>query len=184
MTYQQAGRVAVIKRIAGWLVFIPALLSTLISVINFVYHYSEKTAGVNAVMLDFIHVMTDMIRFNTGFLNIFWYNSPVPNLDAGFSGANIMFFIIYMLIFVGLALQASGARMSRQVKHIREGIEDQLILEQARGSEGRTRAQLEEKIVVPRHTIFLQVFTLYILPIVIAAVAYFVIQLLGAMAAG
>ncbi len=34
MTYQQAGRVAVIKRIAGWLVFIPALLSTLISIIN------------------------------------------------------------------------------------------------------------------------------------------------------
>ncbi|TQD59934.1 YniB family protein, partial [Yersinia pestis] len=64
MTYQQAGRVAVIKRIAGWLVFIPALLSTLISIINFVYLYSQKGTGVNAVMLDFIHVMTDMARFN------------------------------------------------------------------------------------------------------------------------
>lgn len=52
MTYQQAGRVAVIKRIAGWLVFIPALLSTLISIINFVYLYSQKGTGVNAVMLD------------------------------------------------------------------------------------------------------------------------------------
>lgn len=71
MTYQQAGRVAVIKRIAGWLVFIPALLSTLISIINFVYLYSQKGTGVNAVMLDFIHVMTDMARFNTPFLNIF-----------------------------------------------------------------------------------------------------------------
>ncbi|AKA37397.1 YniB family protein [Yersinia ruckeri] len=182
MTYQQAGRVAVIKRIAGWLVFIPALLSTLISVINFVYHYSEKTAGVNAVILDFVHVMTDMIRFNTGFLNIFWNHSPQPNLDNGLSGANILFFVIYMLIFVGLSLQASGARMSRQVKYIREGIEDQLILEQAKGNEGRTKRQLEEKIVVPRHTIFLQFFTLYILPIIIAIVAYFVIRLLGLMA--
>lgn len=46
MTYQQAGRVAVIKRIAGWLVFIPALLSTLISIINFVYLYSQKGTGL------------------------------------------------------------------------------------------------------------------------------------------
>ncbi|ATM96036.1 putative yfeABCD locus regulator [Yersinia frederiksenii] len=184
MTYQQAGRVAVIKRIAGWLVFIPALLSTLISIINFAYQYSQKSTGVNAVMLDFIHVMTDMIRFNTTFLDIFWYNSPVPNFEQGFSASNIMFFIIYMLIFVGLSLQASGARMSRQVRHIREGIEDQLILEQAKGSEGRTREQLEEKIVLPHHTIFLQFFTLYILPFLIGVAFYFVIKLLGLMAQG
>ncbi|CNF11612.1 YniB family protein [Yersinia bercovieri] len=184
MTYQQAGRVAVIKRIAGWLVFIPALLSTLISIINFAYQYSQNSTGINAVMLDFIHVMTDMIRFNTTFLDIFWFNSPVPDFDQGFSAANIMFFIIYMLIFVGLSLQASGARMSRQVRHIREGIEDQLILEQAKGSEGRSREQLEERIVLPHHTIFLQFFTLYILPLVIGVVAYFVIKLLGLMAQG
>ena len=184
MTYQQAGRVAVIKRIAGWLVFIPALLSTLISIINFAYQYSQKSSGINAVMLDFIHVMTDMIRFNTTFLDVFWFNSPVPDLQQGVTAANIMFFIIYMLIFVGLSLQASGARMSRQVRHIREGIEDQLILEQAKGSEGRSREQLEEKVVLPHHTIFLQFFTLYILPLVIGVVGYFVLKLLGLMAQG
>ncbi len=54
-----------------------------------------------------------------------------------------------------------------------------LILEQARGSEGRTRQQLEEKIVVPRHTIFLQIFPLYILPVIIAVAGYFVLSLLG-----
>ncbi len=26
-------------------------------------------------MLDFVHVMVDMVRFNTPFLNLFWYNS-------------------------------------------------------------------------------------------------------------
>lgn len=184
MTYQQAGRVAVIKRIAGWLVFIPALLSTLISIINFAYAYSQKETGINAVMLDFIRVMTDMARFNTPVLDIFWFNSPVPNPDQGFSAANTMFFIIYMLIFVGLSLQASGARMSRQVRHIREGIEDQMILEKAKGSEGRSRQQLEAKIVLPHHTIFLQFFTLYILPLVIGVLGYFVIKLLGLMVKG
>ncbi len=131
MTYQQAGRVAVLKRVLGWVVFIPALLSTVVSLLNFIYSQSKQTQGINAVMLDFLHVMIDMIRFNTPFLNVFWHNSPVPAVGQGLSGANVMFAVIYILIFVGLALQASGARMSRQVRHIREGVEDQMILEQA-----------------------------------------------------
>jgi hypothetical protein len=152
-------------------------------VLGFIYQHSEKTKGINAVMLDFVHVMVDMVRFNTPFLNLFWYNSPVPDVDKSlFSGANLMFIIIYIMIFVGLALQASGARMSRQVKFIREGLEDQMILEQAKGSEGHTRQQLEERITLPHHTIFLQYFPLYILPIVIAVIAWFVIRLLGQLA--
>jgi hypothetical protein len=179
MTYQQAGRVAVLKRVVGWVIFIPALLSTLVSLLNFIYQLDKQTEGINAVMLDFMHVMIDMIRFNTGFLNVFWFNSPVPQMGSGFSSANVMFIVIYILIFVGLALQASGARMSRQVRHIREGLEDQLILEHAKGSEGRSRTQLEEKLTLPHHTIFLQFFPLYILPLIIAVVAYFIIKLVG-----
>ncbi|MBJ5871262.1 hypothetical protein JGL56_26505, partial [Salmonella enterica subsp. enterica serovar Derby] len=53
MTYQQAGRIAILKRVVGWVIFIPALLSTLISVLKFMYAHSEKQEGINAVMLDF-----------------------------------------------------------------------------------------------------------------------------------
>ncbi|MBV4366484.1 YniB family protein [Erwinia sp. BNK-24-b] len=176
MTYQQAGRVAVLKRIAGWIIFIPALVSTLISLMRFVEVSREKQAGINAVMQDFSHVMIDMVRFNTGFLNFFWNNSPVPDFNQG---GNWLFWVVYILIFVGLALQASGARMWRQSRHLREGIEDQMILEKAKGEEGRSRQQLEEKIVVPRHTIFLQFFPLYVLPVLIAVAGYFVLKLAG-----
>ncbi|WP_130834904.1 YniB family protein [[Erwinia] mediterraneensis] len=176
MTYQQAGRIAILKRVAGWVVFIPALLSTLISLLSFMFKHSEKQPGINAVLLDFIHVIIDMIRFNTTFLDFFWRHSPVPEFRGE---ANVGFWIIYILIFVGLALQASGARMWRQSRHIKEGIEDQLIIEQAKGSEGRTRQLLEEKIRVPNHTILLQIFPLYILPVVIALIGYFVLSLLG-----
>jgi heme/copper-type cytochrome/quinol oxidase subunit 4 len=68
MTYQQAGRIAVLKRLAGWVIFIPALISTLVSVLKFMYAHSEKQEGINAVMLDFAHVMIDMMRVNTPFL--------------------------------------------------------------------------------------------------------------------
>lgn len=176
MTYQQAGRIAVLKRVVGWVIFIPAVISTLISILKFMYQHSEKQPGINAVMLDFSHVMIEMMRFNTPFLNFFWYNSPQPEFHQQ---TNVLFWIIYALIFVGLALQASGARMSRQAKFLREGVEDQLILEQAKGPEGLTKAQLDSKIVVPRHTILLQIFPLYVLPVIVIVAGYFFFSLLG-----
>ncbi len=76
-----------------------------------IYEYpAGKPEGINAVMLDFTHVMIDMMQANTPFLNLFWYNSPTPNFNGG---VNVMFWVIFILIFVGLALQDSGARMSR-----------------------------------------------------------------------
>ncbi|MEK0168046.1 MULTISPECIES: YniB family protein [Enterobacteriaceae] len=178
MTYQQAGRIAVLKRVLGWVIFIPAVVSTLISVFKFMYDHSEKQPGINAVMLDFAHVMIEMMRFNTPFLNVFWYNSPTPDFHHKL---NIGFWIIYALIFVGLALQASGARMSRQTRFLREGVEDQLILEKAKGADGLTREQIESRIVVPRHTIFLQIFPLYVLPVIVIIAGYFFFTLLGFM---
>ncbi|SAJ08078.1 putative regulatory protein [Klebsiella aerogenes] len=176
MTYQQAGRIAVIKRILGWVIFIPAVLSTLISVLKFMYEHSEKKPGIDAVMMDFAHLMIEMVRFNTPFLNFFWYNSPLPEFKHAL---NIGFWIVYALVFVGMALQASGARMGRQAKFLREGVEDQLILEQAKGAEGLSREQLAERIVVPRHTILKQYFTLYVLPIVVIVIGYVFFSLLG-----
>lgn len=176
MTYQQAGRIAVLKRIAGWVIFIPAVISTLISVLKFMYEHSEKQAGINAVMLDFAHVMIEMMRFNTPFLNVFWFNSPTPDFHQN---TNVLFWVVYALIFIALALQASGARMSRQARFLREGVEDQLILEKAKGADGLTREQIESRIVVPHHTIFLQIFPLYILPVLIIVGGYFFFSLLG-----
>ncbi len=179
MTYQQAGRIAIIKQLLGWVIFIPALLSTVVSVINFIHYRALQSHAVSTMMLDFIYLMTDMVRLNTRFLNIFWHNSPVPDPERGLSSANFMFLVIYVLIFVGMVLHTTGTRIARQVERIREGIEDQLILERAKGNEGYLCEQLEEKIILPRHSIFSRVFTLYILPIACGTVLYFIIDLLG-----
>ncbi len=180
MTYQQAGRIATIKRISGWVVFIPALLSTLVSLINFVHWYSGKSKTISAVIRDLVNLMIDVTRFNTGFLNMFWHYSPVPDADRLFSVANFMFLIIYLLIFIGAALQITGARMARQLERIREGIEDQIILEQAKGNESDdVREQLEERMVLPHHSIFSQYFTLYILPVVCGIVIYLILDFSG-----
>jgi hypothetical protein len=176
MTYQQAGRIAILKRILGWVIFIPAVISSLISVFKFMFEHSEKQPGIDAVLLDFAHVMIEMIRFNTPFLNFFWYNSPLPDFQHSL---NIGFWIIFALVFVGLALQASGARMSRQTTFLRENVQDQMILEKAKGVDGLTKEQVEAKIVAPNHSIFLQFFPLYILPIIVIVAGYFFFRLLG-----
>ncbi|HEF0452646.1 TPA: hypothetical protein R8H63_004388, partial [Salmonella enterica subsp. enterica serovar Enteritidis] len=51
----------------------------------------------------------------------------------------------------------------------------------AKGAEGLTREQIESRIVVPHHTIFLQFFPLYILPVIIIVLGYFFFSLLGFM---
>lgn len=79
--------------------------------------------------------------------------------------------------------RAGDAGFRRQneppVTFLREGVEDQLILEKAKGAEGLTREQIESRIVVPHHTIFLQFFPLYILPVIIIVLGYFFFSLLG-----
>ncbi|MDF7681035.1 YniB family protein [Enterobacteriaceae bacterium ESL0689] len=176
MTYQQARYWAVVKRLAGSVIFILALVSTLISVLKFMYEHSVKKAGIDAVMMDFFHVLIDMIRVNTPFLNFFWHHSPLPDFAHSL---NPLFWIIYMLIFIGLALQASGARMGRQVRFLGERIEDQMILEQAQGTEGLTREQWVQRIIIPRHTLLVQYFPLYILPVMIFIVSYIFFSLSG-----
>lgn len=69
--------------------------------------------------------------------------------------------------------------MSRQAKFLRERVNDQLILEKAKGTEGLSREALEARIEVPRHTIFVQFFPLYVLPIIVIVVGYFVLKVLG-----
>lgn len=176
MNYQQAGKLAIGKKILGWVLFIPAVISTAISMMNYLFINSDNQPGIDSVLTDFVHVMINMVKFNTPFLNFFWQNSPVP--DFGLQ-ANVLFWCIYALIFIGLALQASGDRMWRQSRFLKESIEDQLILESVKENGGLTRQQLIDKLRTHNHPIFRQVFQLYILPIVVIVIGYFALRLTG-----
>ncbi|AOM40347.1 YniB family protein [Xenorhabdus hominickii] len=178
MTYQQARYVAIAKRILGWIIFVPAFLSTFVSVIKLAWQHGVQGDGVNAVLNDFIKMMAEMIKFNTSFLDFFWKYSPAPDRIIGIAGGSVSFFVIYLLMFVGLAMSASGLRMYNQFKFIKEHIEDQMLLENAKEN-GMTKEQLEAKIKFPRHSLFTQIFPLYISPVIIGAIAYFLSKLLG-----
>ncbi len=58
-----------------------------------------------------------------------------------------------------------------------EGVEDQLILEKAKGEEGLTREQIESLLFCT--ILFPAVFLLYILPVICIAAGYVFFSLLG-----
>ncbi|CAK9885222.1 MAG: hypothetical protein XXXJIFNMEKO3_01618 [Candidatus Erwinia impunctatus] len=179
MTYQRAAQLAIVKRLLGWCIFLPALLSTVISVMKFIAARPEQKNGIEAVMSDFSQLFINMVQFNTPFLNFFWENSPQPDFIAK---SNVAFWLIYAAIFVGLALQASGAKMWRQYVFLRESITNQLILEKTREDGGKNRKQLEQRIVVPHQTFLLQIFPLYLLPLCLIFVGYFLLKWGGFLA--
>ncbi|HEM8291303.1 TPA: YniB family protein [Providencia rettgeri] len=178
MNYHNANYVAIGKRILGWVVFLVALISTLTSLVKLAGMKGLTGEGINAVANDFIKLMAEMTRQTTPFLNFFWNNSPVPQVANGFSGSNLGFILIFIFIFVGLALSASGLRMYRQIKFIRESLEDHVILEKAKGIE-LSKAELEANVTIPRHTIFTQFFILYFWPVVLLIGLYFILKLLN-----
>jgi hypothetical protein len=179
MKYQQARQIAVIKRIVGWVIFIPCLLSTIVSLLNFLAQYNKTNQGISAVLLDFVHVLVNAVRVNTSFLDLFWFASPLPSWGAGVTLGNILFVLIYWLIFVGAAFQASGVRISQQIRRLREGIEDRIILQQAQETVTPDRNELEQHIELPGHSVFRQYITLYISPLVIAIIGYLLGHLAG-----
>lgn len=177
MNYQNAGIYAIAKRILGWLIFIPAFISTIISLIKLAAVQRPNGDGVNAVINDFFRVLAEMVQFNTSLLDFFWRNSPMPNTQTGFSQENILFFVIFFLMFIGLAFSASGLRMYRQVKYLKENIQDQLVIERAMKS-GITEDELKQNIQLPKHTIFTQVMVLYLSPLIVIAIGYFLMKFL------
>ncbi|MFS1562926.1 MAG: YniB family protein [Candidatus Arsenophonus phytopathogenicus] len=55
-------------------------------------------------------------------------------------------------------------------------MEDHLIFERAKGTEV-SKEEIEAKITIPRHTIFQQFFILYILPIILGGILYFIMNI-------
>lgn len=174
MNRWQAACTGLAKRIAGWVIFILAAVSTLISMLKYIDAWPINPQDFSGVIMDFARLMIHMLQETLPWLSLFWQHSPVPDFHGHL---NLSFWIIYLLIFIGMALNASGRRINRRLRYLREHVEDQVILEQAKGEQGLSRTELESRINVPNHSIFRQFFTLYISPIIVIIVAYLVLSL-------
>lgn len=83
MSYQYAGLYAILKRVLGWLIFIPAFISTAVSLTGLAAIQRPSGDGVNAVINDFFRVLAEMVQFNTPFLQFFLAKFAYPQYTNG-----------------------------------------------------------------------------------------------------
>lgn len=161
MNFHQAAKIAVLKQIVGGIIVIFATLSTFISLLNFLSAHTVHS-GPAAVVTDFIHFLINLLQHNTHFLQLFWLYSPkLGELQQ----LNLEFWLIYALIFIGLALQGAGARMWRQSRFIKEKVEDMGIIESIKCTGALSQHQLTQQLELPNQPFYRQYYRLYLLPI-------------------
>jgi len=175
MTLVQARNSAILKKCIGWIIFIIGTLSTAISLLNYLSSQREKLASINAVLSDFTRVIVDMVKFNTHFLDLFWQHSPVP--DFGHS-ANVLFWIFFILLFFGMALNAAGSRQWRQYRYVTEQLEDHKVIENALGEQEKSPLD-NQRIQLTNQSPFRQYYLLYILPIIVVVIGYILLHWLS-----
>ncbi|MDR0807444.1 MAG: YniB family protein [Enterobacteriaceae bacterium] len=179
MTHHQASAVALLKRIAGIVIFIPALISTIISVLKYLIEPKTGMQEIAVTVMDFLQVLIKIARQYTPMLESFWVSSPVPDIGSWSSSNSVWFIVIFLLMFVGLALSASGTRLAKRVRNISDGVTERAVLEAMNGDQARSRQELEKLISIPNTSIFAQAGQLYIAPIFWGIFVYIVLHLIN-----
>lgn len=176
MNFKEAQKKVVSKRVIGALIAVPAITSTAVSFLKMLYFRLDDGSQLGSAIARPFKQLVYLIYENTQFLGVFWKHSPTPDQINLSDSQNIYFLAIYILFFVGLAFIASGNKLSRRLYEINQKIEEQLIEESIKGSEGRSRMQIEDSTQAPTSTIFSQLHQLYIAPIVTAVVVAIIIE--------
>lgn len=175
MHYGQSIKIAIIKQVTGWLLMILSIVCTAISLLMFLEHLLKQSGDKYAVAVDFLHFMIGMIHNATPYLNVIWQHVPIPNPGQQ---SDLLFWIIYFCIFIGYALIGSGQRMWRQARHVKERVNDHLLVEKVISNKTNSSAEILNSIDVANYSIFTQIFRLYLLPLMLAVLLLLIIQLI------
>ncbi|MCP4614403.1 MAG: yfeABCD locus regulator [Planctomycetes bacterium] len=168
------------KRALGLFIGLIAATSLIISLLKYLYfRIDDGTRLGSAVATPFKNLVAGIYE-QTQFLSPFWKLSPVPDLQDVLSGGNVAFLLTYVLLFVGLALKASGDSLAKRLSKIRNQIENQLIKESVRGEYARSRIEIEESIQISDSSIFHEAERLYLAPIATAIIAGVILHNIGA----
>lgn len=176
MTYTRAQLQYRLFIAAGALLFSGALISTFFSTLKMLYwrldSYTAMASTINRPIKYFVY----QVNANTQPLNWFWDNSPTPSfLDLSYP-SHWKFLLIYLLIFVGAALFATGRGMMRKVEEVEPLIEAPA----EEGVPAKTLQELEDSTLVGKApSFFSQTRLLLVWPLGAAAVYLGLLWMLG-----
>lgn len=175
MDYKSAKREVIVKMMVGAALMVISSVFVLIGILLFLYNSLNAAEGrVLAGLTLSLKNLVYSIFTNTQVLLPIWNNAPVPNFGDMTSKGTLGFLAWYVGAFVGASLAASANKLARRLRAIDEQIENETISDSLRGGMIRSRAELEQKITVPRQSIWQQFHTLYIAPLVVGIVLWLV----------
>lgn len=163
----------------GAAIIAPTIISTAISFLKMIYFRLDDGTQLGSMIARPFKQLISWIYQNTQALNFFWENSPTPNHMVLSETHNAYFLAIYLLVFVGFALYASGAKMASRLSKINEKIENQLIEESLKGAGARSREEIERSTEIPSNSIFTQLHQLYLAPVITAVIGAAIIKIAG-----
>lgn len=148
MTYTRAQLKYRLFIAAGALLFAGALLSTFFSTLKMLHWRLDSYTTMARTINRPIEQFTVMVWENTRPLNWFWDNSPTPDFIRLSNSVHWKFLLIYLLIFIGAALFASGRALMRKVEEVEPLIQAQLQAPVEEGVPAKTLQQLEDSTPV------------------------------------
>lgn len=179
VNFKDAKSKSVRKRLLGAAITIPAVVSTGVSFLKMIYFRLDDGSQLGSMIARPFKELTSWAYQHTPYLNFFWEHSPLPD-HLNFSEVqNYYFLAIYLLIFIGAALYASGAKLSYRLAKISEKIEDQILEESIKGTAARSREEIERSTEIPSNSVFSQFHQLYLAPVVTALLGAALVKILG-----
>lgn len=171
---------AYIEIMIGLFVFIPSFMSTIISLLKmFYFKLSDGSRFGEAIAAPFKHIVSSIYTHTSPWLDFFWNNSPTPDPQAISSSESISTFIIYGVIFIGMAFIGSGKKKINKILEINEAIDKQMLKDSIQGHRSRPRSEIENSEEISSEKFFTQFHTLYLAPVITGIVIVILTKLLG-----
>lgn len=180
VNFKQAKQKIILKKVLALSIGIPAIISTVVSLLRMIYFKLNDGSQLGEAISRPLKLIVLWAYENTQqYIGWFWSHSPTPDIRNLTELENIYFLGIYLLIFVGMAFWASGAKLANRLRQISQKIEDQIIEESIKGEVARSRKQMEKETVIPENSIFSQIHQLYLAPIIVGLIIALLVKLSG-----
>lgn len=179
MTYNEAKKKIIIRWLVGAPTLISSSVSSIISALKMFYFGLDSADKLSGIISQPVRRIVYQIFENTHFFDIFWVYSPVPTPRELFSNDNLLFFVVYLCVFVGMALIGSARSLSARLDEIDKEIENELIRDSVRGNIPRQRQEIQDQLSVQKSGFVNQLHTLYLAPIIVGLAVALLAKLSG-----
>jgi hypothetical protein len=179
MDYYTASREVKIKRLIGFPLMTIGFLLFLMGSLQFI---DVGFDGAVPAVVEINHPLKRLahaIYDSTQFLEPLWQLAPVPDPRLPLSPPSIFFGFCYMAGFLGASLLRSASRLAERLRGADRAIEDELMRESLRSKQPRTLKKLKEQTQVPKQSVWKEIHTLYIAPLIVLLVGAVLLKLLG-----